>query len=718
MTAPVDPAAEVEVVLRKLMDQLFVLVITLGAVTMTATTIRMAAAGYTPSYAIDVLAFAVVLGALALRRRLPVRLVSGVVLGAITLMGVVSLATLGLASAGMAVLTATCILVGVFASLRFAMVTAVLVFGVVVVIGFAHVFAVLPALPNLADFVTAPSSWATQATSFLVCVLAVLFAAASVRQRLARSLEELGQRGAELERITERLRESEQRHRLLAENMTDVVFVQGLDLGLVYLSKSAELLFGRSTDELCRLGMEHTLTEESLRRAQDVYEQYLPRAQRGEPVEPPLLEFEYVRADGSNFWGELRVKFLRDASGALIGSQGVLRDISERRRGEQERLALEERLREVDKLQAIGQLAGGVAHDFNNQLSAILGFAELIEGEAGIGASTRSHARNILRAARRSADLTGKLLAFARRTAQRRVAVDLHVVIGEVVAMLERTVDKHICIETRLRAPRSVILGDPGQMVSALLNLGLNARDAMPQGGSLVFATDPAADASETRWVEIRVSDTGIGMDPETIRHAFEPFFTLKDVGKGTGLGLPAVYGTVHSHGGTIDLESAPGRGTTVRLRLPLHEAPPPAASDRAEAAPGPTGRAATVLVVDDEELAGRAAGLALERAGHRVHVFGSPTAALRHYREHWHEIDLVVLDMIMPEMSGHELFAELRALNRDAAVVLTSGHIAAATIQQLLELGAREFLGKPFTPSELVATVARALGKPQSNGR
>ena len=707
--APADPAAEIAAVLRSLMDRLFVLASTLGVVTIAVDTIRLALTGYNASYASDILAFGVVFCVLALRRRLPIRVVFGVVVGAMGLMGAASIAMLGLASAGMMILTAACILVGVFAKLRTAIITTIVVFLMVGLIGLAHTFSVIPALPNVAHFIAAPSSWATQASAFLVYVLAVVFASTSVRRRLTRSLEELAQRGLELEHVAEQLRESEQRHRLLAENMTDVVFVQGLDLSVLYLSQSAAQLFGRSVDELRRLGMENAMTAESLRRAREVYQQYLSPAQRGEPVVVPLVEFEYLRADGSTFWGELKVKFLHDSSGALVGSQGVLRDISERHRAEQERLALEERLRQADKLQAIGQLAGGVAHDFNNQLTAILGFADLIHQDSGASVGVHGYSGNILLAAKRAADLTGKLLAFARRTERRTIAIDVHVIVGEVVAMLERTVDKHIRIETRLQAPKCVILGDPSQMVSALLNLGLNGRDAMPQGGSLVFTTDVTGDATGDHWLEVRVSDSGIGMDPETLSHAFEPFFTRKGLGKGTGLGLAAVYGTVQSHGGSIDVQSSADSGTTFRMCFPLHDAPPQVAA-RVEAAREQPRRSATILVVDDEDLVGRATGSGLEAAGHRARVFQSPTAALSHYRDCWHEIDLVVIDMIMPEMTGQELFAELHALNRDVAVVITSGHVPAMAIQELLDRGAREFLAKPFTASEIVASVERAL--------
>ena len=696
--------------LRNMLDRLFVLVATLGVVTFAVNSIRVVLEGYNPSFAGDIVAFGVLLGVMAFRKRLPVRVVFGVVVGAIIGMGIVSLATLGLASAGMMILTTGCILVGVFAKLRTAVMVSIIVFVAVALTGLLHALAILPPLPDVADFIAAPSSWATQATALLVCVLAVVVAVTSVRTRLARSLEELGEGGSELVRVAERLRESERRHRLLAENITDVVFVQGLDLGMLYLSQSAEALFGRSVDELLRGGMASVLTPESLRRAQEVYQQYLPRALRGETIDPPLLEFEYARPDGSTFWGELRVQFLRDENGTLLGSQGVLRDISERRRGERERLALEERLREAEKLQAIGQLAGGVAHDFNNQLSAIMGFAELLQGDTTSNARTRDHAGSILLAARRSADLTSKLLAFARRTQQCSVAVDIHAIIGEVVAMLERTVDRNIRIETKLEAPSAVVFGDSSQLASAFLNLGLNARDAMPEGGRLVFATGSPSDAPEDRSLEVRVTDTGTGMDAETIRHAFEPFFTRKDLGKGTGLGLAAVYGTVQSHGGSITIDSTPGTGTTFRVRLPLHDAPMMEAGAQLESTHAPAQHTATIMVVDDEDLVGRATGIALERAGHQVRLFTSPTVALDHYRQHWREIDLVIVDMIMPGMTGQELFTELQALNPDVAVMLISGHVPASAVQQMVARGARGFVPKPFTPGELAAAVGRAL--------
>jgi len=715
LPTPAEPAAEIDEVLRSMMDRLFVLVATLGVLAFALSTVRVATRGYNQSYLGDAASLLVVLGVLALRRRLPIRVVFGVVVGVVVLLGLVSLATLGLASAGMMILTAACVLVGVFASLRTAVGVTVGVFALVVLIGVLQTLAVLQLPPDVAAFIAAPASWGTQAATFLAYVVAVLFATAGVRQRLTRSLEDLRQRSSELAQVAERLRESESRHRLLADNITDVVFVQALDLSVQYMSQSAEQLFGRSVDELRRLGMPGILTPESLRRAQEVYQTYLASAARGEPVEPPLLAFEYVRADGSTFWGELKVRFLRDANGTLQGSQGVLRDISERRRAEQERLALEERLREAEKLQAIGQLAGGVAHDFNNQLSAIMGFAELVQLDANASADVRGHAGNIMLAARRSADLTGKLLAFARRKRQASTAVELHVVIGEVVAMLERTVDRNIHIETRLEASRSVVLGDASQLASALLNLGLNARDAMPRGGRLVFATasvtDQSAEATTAELLELRVTDTGSGMDPETIRHAFEPFFTRKDLGKGTGLGLAAVYGTVKSHGGSIDIESSPGVGTTFCLRFPLHDAMPQGTSASSETVFEPVRRSVTTMVVDDEELVGRATCLALQRAGHRARCFTDPREALHHYRESWREIDVVIIDMIMPGMTGQELFNELRAIHPDVAAVLTSGHVPPSAVQELVALGAREFLAKPFTASELAGAVDRVVG-------
>src|SRR5512138_640010 len=296
---------------------------------------------------------------------------------------------------------------------------------------------------------------------------------------------------------------------------------------------------------------------------------YLAAVETGEPFHTAQVEYHDDRISGA-----FEVHAFRTAPGELAVT---FLDVTERRR-------MEERLRQAEKLQGIGRLAGGVAHDFNNQLTGILANADFLVGALGGAAELRTAAEEIRAGAQRSARLTRQLLAFARKGNVVAIPVDVHEAIADVITLLRRSIDKRIAISTDLRAVPSVVIGDPTQLHNALLNLALNARDAMPEGGTLRFATRRVDPPPERRaglhaplppgpLVELSVSDDGAGMDAETLAHVFEPFFTTKPAGEGTGLGLASVYGTIESHGGAITVASAPGRGTTFTMWLPRAEA-------------------------------------------------------------------------------------------------------------------------------------------------
>jgi two-component system cell cycle sensor histidine kinase/response regulator CckA len=391
--------------------------------------------------------------------------------------------------------------------------------------------------------------------------------------------------------------------------------------------------------------------------------------------------------------------------GGLLGFRGVDRDVSER-------LRLEERLRHAEKMEAIGQLAGGVAHDFNNQLAGILGFAELIEQRVAEPA-VRRHARCIITAAQRSADLTRELLAFARKGQYLHVAVDLHQVVAETVAILTRSIDRRIDLRQRLDARPSLVVGDPSQLQNALLNLGLNARDAMESGGVLEFATTVVDDpAGGGRRLRLEVSDTGCGMDAEVQAHLFEPFFTTKPPGKGTGMGLAAMYGTVRNHGGTVTVRSAPGQGTTFTLLLPLAaaEAAPPAPA----AAPVAHAGGRRLLVVDDEPMLRELLAETLRELGHEVVLAEDGLQALARHREAGGAFDLVILDLVMPGLDGRDTFLRLRQADPRARVLIASGYSLAGDARALLDAGAVGFVQKPFQRDELLRQVGLALGAPR----
>lgn len=377
------------------------------------------------------------------------------------------------------------------------------------------------------------------------------------------------------------------------------------------------------------------------------------------------------------------------------------------------------RRKQAEKMNALGQLAGGIAHDFNNQLSAILGFAEILSFSLE-DEKLKHNAKMIAQAATRSSDLIRQLLAFARKGKYQSELVDIHIIIGEVVALLRHSIDKRIVIKQNLAAPNTRTLCDSNQIQNALLNLAINARDAMPDGGELVFSTsqeilkesdcrDMGFDITPGPYLNISVSDTGKGIDADIQHHIFEPFFTTKEVGKGTGMGLAAVYGTINNHKGAITLSSTSGQGATFSIHLPLTGSP--VHMEKADKpAAGTAQKKALILVVDDEELVRVVIADILKALGHEVILCKDGNEAVRIFEQNWERIDLVILDLMMPQVTGGETFVALRRINPQANILLASGFSVDGQAQALLDAGAMDFLQKPFTVSKLSEKIVKAL--------
>lgn len=366
------------------------------------------------------------------------------------------------------------------------------------------------------------------------------------------------------------------------------------------------------------------------------------------------LPWQCQRTDGSVFDCELAVTLFPHEGRDLLIT--IVRDLTEIRR-------IQEELRQAHKLDALGQLAGGVAHDFNNMLSAIRVSADLLKetGEGGGNEQRHKAACLIATAAERAAQLTRQLLAFARSGKILSTATDMHQILREAVALLERTIDRRIRIELRLEAAHATVIGDPAQLQNALLNLGVNARDAMPDGGQITFTSGTVRlDGEACRlgsflmdpgdYLHIAVADDGCGISEANLQRIFDPFFTTKDVDKGTGLGLSALFGTMVSHHGAVTVTSRLGQGSTFHLYLPLATGVPEEASRGG--GPVATGRA-RLLVIDDEDLVRSATTLVLESMGHTVLAEGDPERGIAHFRANHGELDAVLLDLIMPRMSG-----------------------------------------------------------------
>jgi PAS domain S-box-containing protein len=429
-----------------------------------------------------------------------------------------------------------------------------------------------------------------------------------------------------------------------------------------------------------------------------------------------FFEWTHRRINGEVFPATVLLSRL-DINNELI-LQATVRDVSDQKRAEAERERLEARMRHAEKMEAVGQLAGGIAHDFNNQLMGIMGYAELLINRLD-NPTLREDADSILRASRRAADLTRDLLAFSRKGKYLTVPVNVHKVIEESVTMLERSIDKRIEIRRELKASPAMITGDPTQMQNALLNLAINARDALPNGGTITFTTETVdmktvfakADrhkAVKGRYLKICVIDNGKGMDEETMKHIFEPFFTTKEPGKGTGMGLASVYGTVKSHHGVVDAKSTLGEGSEFSMCFPLLEIHDDSAAG--DTRPVPARREATILLVDDDEIVRNLVSSMLRALGHKVVACKDGAEAVDLYRQSWPDIDIVLLDMVMPRMNGRDAFFAMRALNKEMKAILISGFSIDGEAQSLLDAGMKKFIQKPFSMRELSVTIDEVI--------
>jgi len=456
------------------------------------------------------------------------------------------------------------------------------------------------------------------------------------------------------------------------------------------------------------------------------------------------LEKRYRRKDGRTEWVELSASVVREETGRPLYGVRIVQDISERKRVQEalqqladtleqrvaseigERLKTEAALHQAQKMEAVGQLTGGVAHDFNNLLTAVVGYIEMIESAAADNPRVRQLAAAALRSLERGARLNASLLAFSGKQRLRIRTADVNALLEEILPLLCRAVGEGVrvglSLEPALRAGRF----DPAQLEAAVLNLAINARDAMrPAGGRLTIATRNASlgpadlagngDAAAGQFVAVAVEDTGCGMPPEVQQRCFEPFYTTKEVGQGTGLGLSQIHGFVRQSGGHVAIDSAPGRGTRVTLYLPMSE-DDVAAAPVEEAAPGADASpvSADVLVVEDDEHVRMAACAALEQIGCRVRAAGDGREA-RAILERGEAIDLLFSDVMMPNgLNGVELARAARSRRPGLKVLLTSGY--AAVVEQHAAVGEFEVLAKPYRRADLAARVRAVLaGRPSA---
>ncbi len=512
------------------------------------------------------------------------------------------------------------------------------------------------------------------------------------------------------------LHESEERYRAIFEESTDVIYITSRDGKLIDISPSAESLFGRPRLELIGSDVRPLYAEPEER----------VRFQREIEETGSVREFEvrFLGPDGNELHCLLTSSLRRDADGAVIGYHGIIRDITERRRAEDERESLEAQLLQAQKMEAVGTLASGVAHDFNNLLTAIQGFADLAMSSAEGSGHLYGDLRKIRSAADRGAALTRQLLLFSRRQSVERVPLDLNRTAEGLLGILSPLIGEDVAMKTELEPELRPVLADEGSMQQIIMNLAVNARDAMPEGGRLVIGTknvdfddepasgDPGARAGE--FVSLSVTDTGVGMDATTVQRVLEPFFSTKDPGKGTGLGLSVVYGIVQQHEGWLDIRSTPGRGSTFEIYLPATSARPDYSLRTSEheewSLTNTTGQGERILVVEDEGAVRELAVKVLRQSGYEVLEAGTVAEALSVFEEQEGHFDLIFSDVILPDHTGIRLAEMLLEMKPDLPFLLSSGHADDRSRYATIRGKGLAFLRKPYSLPDLLRTVRQIV--------
>jgi len=504
------------------------------------------------------------------------------------------------------------------------------------------------------------------------------------------------------------LRESEERYKNLVELLPEGVWVQRQG-EILYVNPAMVRLLGAS-------GPEDLI-------GKSIYQFVHPNSrasveQRTEEImrygfTVPLKEQSYIALDGS------MVEVETSATAVPFGGQravvAVYRDIRQRKQHEKERKALEERFLQAQKMEAVGILAGGIAHDFNNLLMSIQGNVSLMLLETPQGHGHKERLEAIQDAVKSGAELTRRLLGFARGGRYEMRPMDMNQLLEETSALFGRT-RKNITIHRRFQPGIWPVEADRSQMEQVLMNIFVNAADAMPQGGELFLDTQNVfLDQEYVKpfsgkpgpYLRVSITDTGKGMEEETLQHIFEPFFTTKAMGRGTGLGLATVYGIVKGHKGLITVYSKPGQGTTFHIYLPASQKEP---SKELRLPAGVLKGKGTILLIDDEEMILKVASQLLEALGYKVLTAKGGQAGLRAYEELKDQVDLVLVDMIMPDIGGGEVFERLKEMNPGVRVLLSSGYALYGQAMQIMEKGCRGFIQKPFSLAELSQKIHAAL--------
>ncbi len=501
----------------------------------------------------------------------------------------------------------------------------------------------------------------------------------------------------------------------LLQNVSDAIIATDLNSKITSWNQAAEALYGWNANEVIGQLFDDILRTDYLDDSLEQSGQQL--------LEQGMWKGEITQKhkDGTAINILASVSLVKDSSGKAVGVVAANRDVTERKRAEQSQAKLEAQLRQAQKMESIGRLAGGVAHDFNNLLTVIQGYSIFMQDRLPAEDSLRADLEQILRASERATALTRQLLAFSRKQKLAPAVLDLNDLVANLRKMLERLIGEDITLSTDLQPGLCSVVADPGQIEQVVMNLVVNARDAMPTGGLLTIETgnvhlndryDRTHLGSLTGpCVMLAITDTGCGMDEQTQARLFEPFFTTKEPDKGTGLGLATAYGIIKQSGGDITVYSEPGQGTTFKIYLPIGKTTP-SCSTAPQNQYVTLGGSETILVVEDAEIVRDLVRTTLQDKGYTLLDARHGGEALDLSRQYQGTIDLLVTDVVMPQMSGRELAEHLKTVRPQMKVLFMSGYTEDAVVRHGLLTTEVEFLSKPFSPGKLILKVREVLDK------
>jgi PAS domain S-box-containing protein len=513
------------------------------------------------------------------------------------------------------------------------------------------------------------------------------------------------------------LRTSEAKFRAVSESATDAIIATDQYAQVISWNPAAMRMFGFTPDEMIGQPLEKIVPQRYRQAQRSGLARVLAYGPSGVSSHPS--ELTGLRKDGGEFPIELSIGFWQDAEELFF--TGIVRDATDRKRAEEELRKRDEQLAHSQRLESLGTLAGGVAHEFNNLLQSIQGYTHYAREGLGCDDPRRQDLDLVLKAAERATTLTRQLLGFSRRQRLQYEDLDPNQIVQEAAHLLRPLIGEHIQLELQLADGVGTIHADAANLQQLLMNLAINARDAMPDGGRLLIRTEQFTLAepgvSQTpnlragEYLRLVVSDTGCGMSSEVLEHAFEPFFTTKEVGRGTGLGLASVYGVVTQHHGAIRVESHPERGTTLEILLPLVEGSRRAAGNGAKSVAA--GGRETILLAEDEPLVRDLVVRKLEAAGYRVLTAGDGGEALEKFIENREQISLVILDLVMPRMGGREAYDRMREIEPAVKVIFATAYDSETAGLGCLERNGIGFIQKPADGPTLLTAIRETLDAP-----